>query len=183
MLAFPLREVRLFAKVAISDPVTANPVTGHQESFSSVCTSVGGILSTSWPFQRPMTKEKYSLHCMRIWLWLTKLEKGEGRVNGGRKSEEILINMKTPYPRFTDSFQLLNWAVGLAQSSLPSPLQPYSSLSSFPSLFWATAQPVNMKYILTSPIQGFWYVRPWCSLYALILMVGCIDHPRQGHLK
>lgn len=121
MLAFPLREVCLFAKVAISDPVNANPVTGHQESFSCVCTSVSGILSTSWRCPRPMTKQKYSLHCMRICLWLTKLEKGEGRVNGGRKFEEILINMKTPYPRFTDTFQLLDWAAGLAQSSLPSP--------------------------------------------------------------
>lgn len=43
----PTVEVCLFAEVAISDPVHANPVTGHQESFSTVYTLLLGMLSLS----------------------------------------------------------------------------------------------------------------------------------------
>lgn len=80
-------------------------------------------------------------------------------------SEKILINMKTSYPTFA-AFQLRGWAGELVQSSLPSSLQSCSSLSSFPSLFWARAQPGNMKFVLIGLIQSFLYARPY-ALFTL----------------
>lgn len=74
--------------------------------------------------------------------------------------EEILMYMKTSYSRSAGSFQLPDRAGKLGQSSSVS-LQPNSLLTGFPSFFWATAQPVNMEFVLMSLIQSFGDFRPY----------------------
>lgn len=47
MQAFPFWEAYLFVEVALSDPVNANLITRHQQSFSTVYTLLLGMLSLS----------------------------------------------------------------------------------------------------------------------------------------
>lgn len=70
-------------------------------------------------------------------------------------SEEILINMKTSYPRITDySAARLSWRVGPKLSSIFSPLIFYQQRS-FPSFFWSYGSTNEHELCPMKLIQSF----------------------------